>query len=344
MWISELWHIRMKGLILVIGFVLGGSSCTIDLIDRATVQTVNGPVTLGTGDVWLSHEHILVDFIGADQIDPQSWSHDTVITAIDPYLQLLSDYQVNFFVDATPKYLGRDVQLLQKISRQTGINILTNTGLYGAVNNKYLPDYAFEQSPEELAQIWISEFVSGIDDTDIKPGFIKISVDARDTLESVDAKLVEAAALTHLQTGLTIGSHTGPAKALWPQLDILDRKGVSPKAFIWIHAQNENDHGHYINAAKKGCWISLDGLGWDIDAHIEKLEFAKKNKLLDHILISHDAGWYDPQKDRQEIRGYTNIFEILIPELSRRGFTPADLDLLLNRNPARAFLIMIRTL
>ena len=323
--------------------IVGFFSCSVDKIELAKIQTVNGEIVPGAGDVWLTHEHILVDFIGANQIDPLAWKHDSVLAAVGPFLEPLADYNVKFFVDATPQYLGRDVALLRKISNLTGMRIITNTGLYGAVNNKYLPRYTYEMSADELAQMWVGEFETGIDGTGVRPGFIKISVDARDTLETVDAKLVQAAALTHLQTGLTIGSHTGPAKALWPQLDILEQFGVSPQAFIWIHAQNENDHHNYIKAAERGCWISLDGLGWDIEGHIKKLEFAKNNDILNRILISHDAGWYDPQKERQAIKGYTNIFEVLIPELSKRGFTPGEFDLLLNRNPAKAFLIMIRS-
>ncbi|MDH5610546.1 MAG: phosphotriesterase, partial [Cyclobacteriaceae bacterium] len=183
----------------------------------------------------------------------------------------------------------------------------------------------------------IDEFESGIDGTGIKPGFIKISVNASDPLSEVDSKIVRAAALTHLQTGLTIGSHTGKAEGLYPQLAILKEVGVSPEAFIWIHAQNEDDPSHYLKAAELGCWISLDGLGWEMEKHVEKLVFAKENGILDHILISHDAGWYDPAKSEQAIVGYTAIFTELIPTLKKKGFSEDDIRMLLAENPVRAF-------
>jgi phosphotriesterase-related protein len=143
---------------------------------------------------------------------------------------------------------------------------------------------------------------------------------------------------------LTIGSHTGDAKGLWPQLKILDEMKVSPEAFIWIHAHNEKDNNNYLRAAKEGCWISLDGLGWELDKHIEKLVFAKENGILNRILLSHDAGWYDPQKAVQTIIPYTALFKKLIPALTSKGFTKKELDLLLRENPSKAFSIRIKAL
>ena len=117
---------------------------------------------------------------------------------------------------------------------------------------------------------------------------------------------------------------------------------VLPGAFVWVHAQNENDNNNYLLAAQEGCWISLDGLGWDVEKHLEKLVFAKEHTILDKILISHDAGWYDPQKQTQTVKPYTNIFKELYPLLMSRGFSKQDFDLLMSNNPSEAFSIRIR--
>lgn len=292
--------------------------------------------------IWLSHEHILVDFVGADSIQPSTWNHDIVIKEIIPYLEELKEFKVAYFVDATPNYLGRDVRLLKKLSEQTGLRIITNTGFYGARNNKFIPKFAKEISVEDLSELWINEFKHGIDGTTIKPGFIKIGIDRSEPLSPFHQKLVQAAALTHLETGLTIASHTGKAEGLWPQLKILKDKGVSPEAFIWVHAQNEKNNETYLRAAKMGCWISLDGLSKDLDTYVEKILFAKNNGILNKILISHDAGWYDPQKENQKITPYTAIFKQLYPELKSRGFSEDELKLLISVNPSKAFSIEIR--
>jgi len=322
--------------ILLIGFGCAGPK------KRHLIQDVLGVSPVETNKIWLSHEHILVDFIGADSIQPDTWNHKTIIKEIIPYLEELKEFKVDYFVDATPNFLGRDVQLLEKLAKETGLKIVTNTGLYGARNNKFLPKYAKESSAEKLAEMWINEYRHGIDGTSIKPGFIKIGVDKADSLSILHQKLIQAAALTHLETGLTIASHTGKAIGLWPQLEILMDMGVSPKAFIWVHAQAESDNKTYIKAAKMGCWISLDGLGTEFENYVEKILFAKKNGILDRILISHDAGWYDPQKDKQNIKPYTAIFKQLYPELKSHGFTDDEFNLLVSVNPSKAFGIKIR--
>lgn len=308
------------------------------------IQDVTGARLADSNQIWLTHEHILVDFIGADSIQPDSWNHEIILKEVLPYFKELDEFNVNYFVDATPAYLGRDVLLLERIADKTGIRIVSNTGLYGARNNKFIPEYAYDISAQKLAEIWINEYRNGIDDTPIKPGFIKIGIDNSDTLSTLHQKLVKAAALTHLKTGLTIASHTGKAKGLWPQLSILDETGVSPESFIWVHAQAETDNDMYLKAAERGCWISLDGLGWEVEKHTEKILFAKRNGILDKILISHDAGWYDPQKENQTIKPYTAIFRKLYPELISQGFTEDEFKLLTSVNPSKAFSIQIRNL
>lgn len=307
------------------------------------IQDVSGMHPVIQGGIWLSHEHILVDFVGADSIKYHNWNKDDVLKQVLPFLRELRSFNVNYFVDATPQYLGRDIQLLKRVFDSTGIKIITNTGLYGAQNNKFIPVKLRKHTAEELANQWLTEFKEGIDETSIKPGFIKISVDNTDSLSAMHKKIVKAAALCHLKSGLTIASHTGKALALWQQLDILSEYGISPKAFIWVHAQAEDELANYQKAANTGCWISLDGLGWEIEKHVEKIIYAKKNGFLNQILISHDAGWYDPAKKEQNIKPYTPIFKTLIPLLRSGGFTEDDIKLLISINPSKAYAIQKRT-
>ena len=309
---------------------------------KSHIQTVTGKMDLDTNLVWLSHEHILVDFIGADSIKPDSWNHTEIEAQLLPYLNELKRHEVAVFVDATPNFLGRDIDLLKNLSKRTGLSIITNTGLYGARENKFIPEYAKELSAEALAALWIEEYEKGISGSSVRPGFIKISVDDTLPLKPLHKKLVKAAALTHKATGLTIASHTGRALALWPQLEILKDHGVSPNAFIWVHAQNETDKTELLKAAREGCWISLDGMGWELENHIEKLRFARQNNFMERVLISHDAGWYDPQKKEQEIQPYTAIFNEVYPRLKASGFTDGEWNQLISINPAEAFQIKIR--
>jgi phosphotriesterase-related protein len=325
---------------IIVMFVMFGYGCFAQT-ESLFIRDVNGARPVDTTLVWLTHEHLLVDFIGADSISQERWDDETVIQSVLPYLDELKAFHVSYFVDATPDFLGRDVQLLQKISDRTGIRIITNTGLYGARKNLFIPKFAFTLSADQLAARWIGEYENGIEGTSVRPGFIKIGIDNADPLDPMHQKLVRAAALTHLKTGLTIASHTGKARGLWPQLEILKEMGVSAAAFIWVHASAE-DNNDLLKAARMGCWISFDKFGWDTEKDVEKILFARDNGFLNRILISHDAGWYDPAKAVQNIRGYTNIFRKVWPALQAKGFTEQEFRMLVSVNPAKAFGIQVR--
>ena len=311
---------------------------------EGSIMTVTGAIRPDELGITLAHEHILVDFIGADRITDKRWNRDAVAARVLPYLLEAKKEGVRSFVECTPAYLGRDPLLLQSLSRQTGIRFITNTGYYGAVQNKYLPAHALNASEDELASTWIAEYKNGIGKTGIKPGFIKIGIDADDKgLSTVHQKLIRAAGKTHKQTGLTIYSHTGKAAPALEQIDLLIREKVSPQAFVWVHAQAEKDQQQYLAALKTGAWVSLDGMTGDYEDYVRKLVFLKANGWLHKVLISHDAGWYRPgEVNGGEIHGYTDIFKHIKPALRVNGFTEDDINQLIIRNPADALTIRIR--
>jgi phosphotriesterase-related protein len=267
-----------------------------------------------------------------------------VLHKVIPELEKLKAFGVQTLVECTPAYLGRDVRLLRRLSDTTGLQILTNTGYYGAQNNRFIPSDVLLMSAEELSKKWIEEYDKGIDGTGIRPGFIKIGVDGK-ALSEFHATLVRAAALTHKATGLTIMAHTGPAIAAFQELDILKEEGVSPEAFIWTHATDEKDWSKLVQAAKMGAWISADNYGWNPDlkeSYPQLFRLMKEEGVLNRLLVSHDAGWYDPGQPEQPFKPYTLLFEELIPDLKKIGFTGDDMEQLLVDNPGRAFAVRKR--
>ncbi len=309
------------------------------------IMTVKGPIPANKMGRSLIHEHLLVDFIGADKITATRWDQAAVVEKVKPYVAALPAMKIQTLVSCTPAYLGRDPELLRQLSEQTGIQILTNTGYYGAVDNAYLPAHAFSSSAETLAGIWTDEWINGIGQTGIRPGFIKIGVNSGN-LSELHQKLILAAGLTHKQTGLTIASHTGPYLPAKQQLALLKANGVHPSAFIWVHAQNETDKENYSSLAAEGAWISLDGVQpSNLQEYLEKLSYLKEQGWLEQVLISHDAGWYRPgEKDGGHFRDFSTISKQFVPLLLENGFSEGDIEQLLVKNPANAFSVRKRML
>jgi phosphotriesterase-related protein len=269
-----------------------------------------------------------------------------------PFIMAAKMKGLETFIECTPAYLGRDPLLLKELSEKTGVKFITNTGYYGARSNLFLPETFNAADASQIAEIWINEFENGIEDTGVRPGFIKIGVDPDDSLSVEHQKIVRAAAITHLKTGLQIASHTGPDLPAFEQIKILKENGVDPSAFIWVHAQNGSLEGN-IKAAREGAWISLDNVHSgainmkdnqsSINWYCNRIVELKKEGFLDKVLISHDSGWYDPAKpDGGEYQGYTIIFDSLLPALRTSGLTENEINQIIVKNPQEAFRIKVR--
>ena len=291
----------------------------------------------------LSHEHVLVDFIGAASVNRNRYNEDEVYTTALTYLMDVKDKGCKTFVDCTPAYIGRDAALLKRLSKASGLNIITTTGYYAAAQEKYVPAHAYSETSEQISRRWIAEWEVGIDGSGIKPGLIKTGVD-KAPLSTVQKKLIDAAALTHLATGLTIGVHTGDGEAAKEQLEILKSRGVASAARIWIHAQNEKNSKYHIEAAQRGSWVSFDGVSVDsIQENVKFLQVMKQQGLLKAVLVSHDSGWYHVGEPKGgKFNHYNTILTDFIPALKKNGFTQKEIDLIFIANPAKALTIGVK--
>jgi phosphotriesterase-related protein len=318
--------------------VLGGAWAPLGQRGASgAIHTVTGPVAVDRLGVTLMHEHVLVDFIGADKVSPARYDASEAFAAALPHLKQARALGCETLVECTPAYLGRDAALLQRLSDAAGLHILTNTGYYGAANDKHLPAHAFTETAEQLAGRWSREHERGVDGTSIRPAFMKIGVDSA-PLSEVDRKLVVAAAIAHRATGMPIASHTGSGAAAMEELDLLEQQRVPLSAFIWVHAQSERDGTFHARAAKRGAWVEFDGIApASVGRHVELALSMKARGFFAHVLVSHDAGWYRVgEPGGGTFRPFDTLFTSFLPALGKAGFSDAERRQLLVENPRRA--------
>lgn len=310
----------------------------------SAIVSVTGNISPDQLGTTLPHEHVLVDFIGAQKVSRQRYERDEVFSVVLPQLKRLRAAGCQTLVECTPAYLGRDPLLLKRLADASGVTILTNTGYYGARQGKFLPAHAFEETADQLAERWLDDCREGIEGSGIRPGLIKIGVDGG-SLTNVNRKLVQAAARTHLRCGLTIAAHTGDGQAALEQMAILRDEGVDPSAWIWVHAQNEQNGDLHLRAGRQGAWVEFDGVGPNsIERHLRLVETMRRHELLDRVLISHDAGWYSVGEPRGgDFRPYDTLFTKFLPALRKAGFSNDDIERLTRTNPAKAFTVGVRT-
>ena len=300
----------------------------------ATIETVRGPVAAADLGYTLIHEHVLCDFIGAAETGPQRWDADEVAQVMRPYLDELTTRGVGTFVDCSPAYIGRDPQLLARLSELTGLRIVTNAGWYKA---PYLPARAFEMTAEEIAAEWIAETRSGIEGTEIRPGFIKIAVNPGELLP-VQRTIVQAAALAHQATGLMVMSHTAEMTAAQMSLDLAEAAGMDVRHYVVAHADQIPDVAAHAALAARGAWVAYDAIGTRPAAeHARMVAEMLERGWGGRLLLSQDAGWYQVGEPHGgTVRPYTALHDAFLPALRATGADEAVIQQLLVENPARA--------
>jgi phosphotriesterase-related protein len=305
--------------------------------DEVPIDTVRGPIRPRDLGITLMHEHVLVDFIGAEKIGPGRYDPDEAFRIALPHLKRLRGLGCRTLVECTPAFIGRDPLLLRRLAGASGLHLLTNTGYYAAAGTKYVPRHAYSESVEELARRWITEFEQGIGNTGIRPAFIKTGMD-KGPLPEISRKLIRAAAITARATGLKIAAHSGDGDAALEALDILRDAGVKAGAFIWVHAQNEKEPGRHARAAEMGAWVEFDGISEaSLDRHLGMVRAMIDRGLIGRVLLSQDAGWYRVgEPGGGNFLPYDLIFTRFLPALRQAGASEEQVRQLMVLNPREA--------
>jgi phosphotriesterase-related protein len=309
------------------------------------IMTVRGKLAVGEMGKTLVHEHMVTNFDGTPTPNQSFTDQQMAIKTILPYLHHLKDLGYSTLFECTPSYIGKNVRLLQKLSELSGIHIVTNTGYYAAVDKKYLPESIQDETVNSLAALWHKEWQEGIADTGIRPGFIKLGV-GTGKLDDIEQKIFRAGMLLSKKTGLAVAVHTGDGASMASQAGLAEESNFDFNRLIWVHAQNGEDDER-IRMAKKGIWISLDGVSKTrIDDYVAMIVTLQEQGLLSKLLLSHDDGWA-VVNNKGEISltlfengndtPYQTISEVLLKKLYEHGFTKEQLDLIFIENPKRAF-------
>lgn len=305
------------------------------------IQTVIGKIHPEKLGVTLPHEHLFTDLRGPQVPNYAMADPEKVVSVMKPYMDEILDLGVSAIVECSTSGVGRNPEILSSLAANTQLHIIAPTGVY---REAYVPQDLRNKSASELADMWTSDILDGIDGTNLKAGFIKMSV-SDEGITDIEAKNLEAAVLTSQRTGAAIASHTIGGELALLEMDLLESYGLDLSRFIWTHAQSEEDQTYHQEAAKRGVYISIDaiGSGWVPDENmlnhtLALMEAGYSNK----ILLSHDAGWYDPsqpdgQPEGDGIRGYTALFKFFIPDLLKHGVTENIIEEITIRNPAQAF-------
>jgi phosphotriesterase-related protein len=286
----------------------------------------------------LPHEHVFVDLRTWDTPGYAQAEVGDVMRLMVPELKKAGAAGVTAIVECSTVGVGRRADIERAVSEAANIPLVIPTGVY---REPWIPDWAHAASEAKLAEWMLGELQGEIEESGVQAGWIKLSA-GDDGLTASETKILRAAATAGRETNAVIGSHTIKGRVVRDQLDIIEAMGYSAGRFIWIHTQVEPDFELHLEMARRGAWLEYDSIG-NIDAqtdeyHIENIQRLLDAGLGDHLLLSHDRGWYDPALHGGGVpKPYTYLSEQFLPKLRAAGVDEATIRQLTHTNPYRAF-------
>lgn len=289
------------------------------------VRTVLGdvdPSELGPCD---AHEHLFL----VTPIQPGDDFTD-VGKAIEE-ARTLVDAGGRALVDWTPIGLGRDLDGLAAVARETGLHVVAATGLHRDAH--YAADDPLRAEPVDALA---DRFAADLAD---RCGVVKLGASYHQ-LKPFERKAFEAAAAAHARTGAPVCVHTEHGTMGLAIVERLRDLGVPPESVVLAHLDRNPDAGEHAETGATGAWLQLDGPGrtkyWPDSTILQLVADLAERGLADRLLLGGDTGRGSMMRAYGGGPGLDYVFARFKPRLERE--LGAELaERIFVANPARAF-------
>lgn len=310
------------------------------------VRTVLGDIGPADLGVTYAHEHLVIDGGTPVRMHPDFDLSD--VGRMTAEVGEAVAFGLRAVVDAMPCDCGRNVAKLADLSRRSGIHIVGPTGLHH--ERYYGPDHwSMRMTVEEIADRFTLDVTDGIDANDYaglevrrtehRAGVIKIA-GSQGGPSPRDLRVFEAAAATHLATGVPILTHCEGGTGAIEQLRALTDLGVPPSHVALSHVDKIVDRGYHRDLLASGVFVEYDGSfrwGEAENGTLQLLEWALEEGHIGGILLGMDAarqGYYHAYGGSP---GLTWLLDGFAELMRARGLDAAIQHTLFVDNPARAF-------
>lgn len=318
------------------------------------IQTVLGPISGNRMGFTAPHEHLLASSTDFMRLWPEYLGGRSRFTSsVVERMKVAKAAGIDTIVDCTTADLGRDVRLLQEVSRRSGVQIIATTGHW------LTPTPSFEaRTADELADFFTLEIERGMEDTGIKPGVIKAAHQG-DAMTPFQEKVFRAAAHASKRTGVPVTTHSDARhRGGEQQAAIFEQEGLDPRMVCIGHSDESADFDYLAGLARRGYTLGIDHLFYGLSsmgggtsgiptwqdraAVVQKLIDAG---LRDRIFLANDwmfgitiapSGTMNVLNERNP---FGNLFNVrnTIPYLRQIGVTDEQIRTITVTNPRTFF-------
>jgi phosphotriesterase-related protein len=242
---------------------------------------------------------------------------------------------VSCIVDGGHADMGRDLEALKRIARETGVHVVASGGYY--IERVYPPDIA-KKGEDEIAEDLAREAIANR-----FGAFGEIGQNPDADMSAQERKMFRAVGKAHVRTGIPVFTHnaygTGPkvpADAGLRQLDVLESVGVRPQTVVIGHACCLDDQTAAVlkQIAQRGAFVGFDRVtGGRVpdDKKVTTILAFLEAGHADKLLLSSDfTGARTPARP-----GYGNTITTFVPLLRKAGVKEDIVRRVLYDNPRR---------
>jgi phosphotriesterase-related protein len=312
------------------------------------VQTVQGAVDGDELGLTLVHEHVRFRDEAVAEQWPGRYDEQLELDAAMLAVNDAKDRGVRTIVDPTAMFGGRDVRFMKRIADETGVRIVACTGIY---SYDYLPHYFENRDIDVMADHFVEDIETGVQQTGIRAAFLKCAADAAGVTEHVE-KIHRAVARASVQTGAPIMAHSMPAVGTGPrQVEIFAEEGVDMAKVQIAHCGDTEDVEYIQGLINSGVYVGLDRYGLEMYLPFDKRNATAAELLrrghAERLMISQDfcatIDWFPPEaaemfETQGAIRNWsmTLVFDEVVPALRELGaMDDASFQTVFVENPKR---------
>jgi phosphotriesterase-related protein len=308
------------------------------------INTVSGIINGQQLGCTLIHEHLRTRSESIAFQFPHLYDEDDEFQQAVYQVNEVKTRGVKTICDPTVMELGRDIRFMERVAHETGVQIIAATGIY---SYHYIPPHFQNRDINYMAEVFIRDIEVGVQNTDIRAGFLKCATDAQGITPDVE-KVIRAVARAHHKTGVPIMTHSHPASGTGLlQLEILQKEGVTPENILIGHCGDTDNIDYLLRILDKGAFIGMDRYG-----NTRRLPTEKRNSTVidlvkrgytNQMFLSQDycctIDWYPPEVKKEMKLKWSMyfIFDEVIPYFKESGITDEQIHTMMIENAQRWF-------
>jgi len=280
------------------------------------------------------HEHLRID------LSKEKGDIDCLLDEFDNIRDELRDLAglgLSRLVDMSCRGMGRDYAYLDRMEKETKIEMIISTGFY---KDPFLPPIVESSTIEALAAIMIDDIEKGAEQSGRKARIIGEIGTSLNRMTENEEKVFRAAAIAHEKTGVPISTHTTLGTMGFEQLSLLRSLGVDTSRLIIGHLDLADDKELILRVLDTGAYVEFDTIGkikyLPEEKRIEFIKTCSERGYTKQLLLSMDITRRSHLKANGGI-GYAYLADSFLPRLRDAGVSEESIQDMLDNNPDRIF-------